>query len=260
MNPLDLFTLPRYRAMWSDPVRKVRTLESFGATEDDGGRDLLSASRRVRDPELVKHITRHAEEELMHAELFRRRAAELRAESQTEGAVREEYSDKSTNLLRAREAEVDGHGFYDGSMLDEMGEVAYVAMVHVVEQRAAKTFEKHRRCIVNDPETCALFDRVATDEKYHISYTGRILDRWRKEGREREVEKALKDARRSGWLGAWKRLGLRSAAGFGRVLLFVFYWTFLLPVGALSKGRSQPTGWQPPRSERAPRESVASQY
>ena len=36
---------------------------------------------------------------------------------------------------------------------------------------------------MDDPETCALFDRVATDEKYHISYTGRILDRWRKEER-----------------------------------------------------------------------------
>lgn len=262
MKLLDSFKMPRYRAMWADPVRKVRTLESFGSTEDDGGRDLLSAAKRVTDPELLHHIERHAKEEMLHGELFRARAAELRAESQTEGAVREDFSDMSTSMLRARgDVEVDGHGFYDGSLLDSLGEVSYVAMVHVVEKRALETFELHRRCIGDDDaETAALFERVAKDEKYHISYTGKILDRWRKEGREREVDQALKEAKRSTFLGAWKRLGLRSGAGFGKVMLFVFYWTILLPVGLFSRGRKAPGGWQEPRGSKDPATGVASQY
>lgn len=260
MKLLDRLRMPRYRAMWSDPVRKVRTLESFGDTEDDGGKDLLAASRRVTDPELLHHIVRHAKEEMMHGELFRRRAAELRAESQAEGAVREDFSDKGSDMLRARDVEIDGHGFYDGSMFDSMGEVAYVAMVHVVEKRAHDTFQLHLAAVQGDPETEALFKRVASDEKYHISYTGKILDRWRAEGREREVDQALKEARRSSFIGAWKRLGVRSGAGIGKVLMWLFYWTALLPVGLLSRGRKFPAGWQEPREKRPASEAVASQY
>ncbi len=260
MKLFDYFAMPRYRAMWNDPVRKVRTLESFGMTEDDGGRDLLSAAKRVSDPELLHHIVRHGKEEMMHGELFRARAAELRASSQVEGGLREDFSDKSTDMLRAREVEVDGHGFYDGSLFDSMGEVAYVAMVHVVEQRAMATFELHMRCLTDDPKTTELFKRLAVDEKYHISYTGKILERWRKEGREQEVAKALKEARRSTVLGGWKRLGVRSAGGFGRVLLYLMYWTAMLPIGLISKGRKMPAGWREPRGERDPAKNVASQY
>ena len=107
----------------------------------------MAASRRVSDPELLGHIVRHAKEELEHGELFRRRAAELRADSQSAGAVRENISDKNTSMLRARgNVEIDGHGFYDGSMFDSMGEVAHVAMVHVVERRALEEFEMHMAC------------------------------------------------------------------------------------------------------------------
>ncbi|MFT7671392.1 MAG: hypothetical protein ACI8X5_004110 [Planctomycetota bacterium] len=263
MKLLDYFAMPRYRAMWSDPVRKVRTLESFGSTEDDGGRDLFSASRRISDPELLHHIIRHAKEEMLHGELFRQRAAELRTESQAAGSIREDISDKSTSMLRARgDVEIDGHGFYDGGMFDSMGEVAYVAMVHVVEKRALATFNMHLACIdENDEKTMELFKRVAVDEKYHISYTGKILERWRKEGRGREVDEALKDAKRSGFFGSWKRLGLRSGAGFGKVLMYVFYWTLLMPVGFMaSRGRKAATGWQAPRQSRAAKEAIGSQY
>ena len=261
MNLLDHFRMPRYRAMWSDPVRKVRTLESFGSTEDDGGRDLLAASRRVTDPELLHHILRHAKEEMEHGELFRLRAAELRAESQASGAIREDFSDKGSSLLRARgDVEVDGHGFYDGGLFDSLGEVAYVAMVHVVEQRALDTFELHEACVQDDPKTLALFKRLASDEKYHISYTGQILDRWRAEGREREVNAALKEARRSTFLGAWKRLGVRSGAGFGKALMWLFYWTLLLPMGLIARKRKPVQGWQATDPERPATQTITSQY
>lgn len=260
MKLIDYVKMPRYRAMWNDPVRKVRTLESFGMTEDDGGRDLLSAAKRVTDPELLHHMLRHAKEEIMHGELFRARAAELRAESQADGGIREDQGDKSTDMLRAREVEVDGHGFYNGSLYDSMGEVAYVAMVHVVEQRALATFEIHMKCLEDDVKTTELFKRLSTDEKYHVSYTGKILERWRKEGREKEVNEALKEARRSSFLGGWKLLGLRSAGGFGRVLLRVIYWTLMLPAGLISSKRRLPEGWQTPPGERQAKANISSQY
>ena len=261
MRLIDRINMPRYRAMWADPVRRVRTLESFGATEDDGGRDLLAAAKRATDPELLEHIVRHAEEELLHGELFRRRAAELRAESQNTGSLREDFSDKNMSILRARgEVELDGHGFYDGSMMDTLGEVAYVATVHVIEKRAAETFAIHMKLVEDDPKTHALFVRAFNDEKYHVSYTGRILDRWRNEGREREVDAALREAKRSRFMGAWKRLGVRSGSGFGKVTLFVAYWTMFLPFALLGRGRKQPAGWCEPRPSQGESAGVASQY
>ena len=62
------------RSVWTDPVRRFRTLQSFSETEEDGGKDLIAAARRISDPDLRSHIERHAEDEVRHASLFRNRA------------------------------------------------------------------------------------------------------------------------------------------------------------------------------------------
>lgn len=86
----------RHRSPWRDPARVVTTLESFAATEEDGGGDLARAVRRVRDPELRAHLERHARDEVRHAALFRARAAELA------GAARDEARpDEPHDLSRA---------------------------------------------------------------------------------------------------------------------------------------------------------------
>ena len=127
-------TRRRNQAVWSDPVRKLRTLQGFAETEEDGGKDLVSAALRVSSPELRGHIERHAEDELRHAELFRKRARELEAES-SRLAHGNETSDKPYDLTSRRPGvEVDSHGFYSSGLFDELGEVAYVAMLHVAER------------------------------------------------------------------------------------------------------------------------------
>ncbi len=112
--------------------------------------------------------------------------------------------------------------------------------------RAAEIFSIHQKLTKNDAETSALFARVYQDEKYHVSYTGKILDRWRAEGRKAEVDRAIRDAKRSRFFGAWKRFGARSATGTGKGLLFLSYWTLLLPFGLLCRGRRMANGWHEP--------------
>ena len=240
MNLNQRFLLWRNRAVWTDPMRRVRTLESFSETEADGGRDLVVAARKVSDPELREHLERHAEDEERHAALFRNRAAELRSAAGVSTAG--EGPDRPYDLSRGRPgSEVDAHGFFSAGLIEELGEVDYVAMLHVAECRAAEIFEVHRALNDHDPETTAIFTEILKDEKYHMSYTRRILDRWASEGRANEVKKGLKAARGSRFIGAWKRLGIRSAAGFGKVLLFVFLWTILLPFALLAKlGKGTP--------------------
>lgn len=249
MKPSRAFLAWKNRSVWKDPLRKRLTLESFAATEADGGRDLVSAARRVSDPELRGHLERHARDEARHAELFRRRASELAAPA-LDGA----RPDRPYDLSRGRRAgELDAHGFLNAGLFDELGEVEYVAMLHVAERRAAELFAVHAELNASDAATRAIFEDILRDEKYHVAYTGRFLEHWRGEGRGDEVTRALRAARGSRLIGAWKRLGLRSAGGFGRALLFVLYWTLLAPFGLAARSKPAPADWREPRPNGASR-------
>ena len=253
INPGDLVLRARSRAVWADPARTLLTLESFARTEADGGRDIASAARRVGDPELRKHLERHAGDEMRHAEMFRRRAEELRAAGGAPVAAAsatgaDVAGDQAYDLSRGRPAhEVDAHGFLSIGLLDELGEVPYVAMLHVAEERAAKLFRLHADLTRSDPTTNGIFESILRDEHYHVAWTRAMLDGWRAQGRQDEVKRALKDARSSRLWGAWKRLGVRAGANFGRLALVVMYFTILLPFGLLARtGRDKP-GWREPR-------------
>ena len=242
---MGLLARRRSRAIWTDPVRRYRTLQSFSETEEDGGKDLLAAAARVTDPDLRTHLLVHAKDEARHAELFRRRAAEVRDEA---GAAAGERtgSERVFDLGRNRDGEIDAHGFFSASMFDDMGEVAYVAMLNVAEQKAASLFQLHHDLTQHDLGTRAVFAEILKDEKYHVSYTGKFLERWRSEGRGREVDEGLKAARSSRFMGAWKRLGLRCGAGLSRGLFRVMFWTVVVPFGLLA-GRQHPApGWHGP--------------
>jgi hypothetical protein len=233
----------RFRAVWADPGRKLRTLESFSKTEADGGRDIRSAARKASDPELRMHLERHAADEVRHAQMFRERALVLR-----EGATAAASSGESDRLFDfgAGRTDIDGHGFLRAGLFDELGEIAYVAMLHVAECRAAELFAMHRDLSRPDMETSAVFEAILKDEKYHVAYTGSFLAKWKKQGRGKEVSAGLTAARGSRWLGAWKRAGLRMGAHFSRTLLMVLYATILAPLGLASRYSRQPKGWRAP--------------
>ncbi len=230
--------------LWREPWRTLRTLESFARTEADGGKDIATAARVVSDHELRQHLLRHADDEARHAELFHARAAELRGAVAANPVVSTE-SDRIHDLSSHRSsADLDAHGFFKSGLIDELGEVAYVAMLHVAEKKASALFADLERQTANDPATQAIFTQILKDEKYHVAYTGRCLENWRKRGRDAEVRQALREARGSRFLGGLRRAGMRSAAGFGRFVLRIAYFTFLAPFGWLTARRSLSGGWQ----------------
>ena len=240
---------------WSDPARARRTLESFAATEEDGGRDLRTAARRVGDRELRRQLDHHADDECRHAELLRARAARLAADH----ALPALPSDRRLDLERVRPGvELDAHGFYSAGLIDELGELEYVAMLHVAETRAERLFERCRAEAEREPALVALFGEILKDEAFHVAYTRARLEQWRAQGRGFEVDGALKRARRGRRLHAWRRLGARSARGLAQVALVVLYWTLLAPIALLSRAQRSPSGWQPPRAAGAG--ELARQY
>jgi len=251
----DLLLRARSRKIWHDPARTVLTLESFSRTEADGGRDIGSAAGRVADEELRGHLRRHTADELRHAELFRNRAAELRASHDLPPGTGTEADDAAYDLSRGRPAaEVDAHGFFTSGLLDELGEVAYVAMLHSAEKRAAQLFSMHRDLTRHDPATCAVFEEILRDEQYHVAYTRTILEKWEKQGRASEVSAARSSARGGRFWSAWKRAGVRSGASFSRAVLHVLYLTLLLPFGLLARRANTEQGWSDP----APDKSVST--
>jgi len=240
-NLLRLSERRRCRAAWSDPGRKLLTLESFARTEEDGGRDIASAARAVRDPELRAHLERHAADEARHAGLFRDRARALRAEG---------VSAPSTPAAPGP----DLHGAHAGGLFADLGEVGYVAFLHVAERRARDLFELHRELVGADAATRALFEDILRDEKYHVAYTGTILERWRRQGRGGEVRAALAQARGSRWLEGWKRFGARAGARLSRAILRVLYFTLLAPAAIPARKLARERGgWRPPPAGRDPR-------
>ncbi|MGH7819185.1 MAG: hypothetical protein ACREQ9_05380, partial [Candidatus Binatia bacterium] len=162
-----------------------------------------------------------------------------------DSAAAQADGDRLFDLSRSRPAtEVDSHGFLSGDRLDEVGEIAYVAMLHVAERRAAAMFRLHRDLTRDDPETNAIFDRVLKDEHYHVAYTGNYLKKWRREGRGKEVKESLSSARGSRFFGAWKRLGARAGAKFGRAVMWLAYFTIVLPFALLARSGSVAVGWR----------------
>ena len=235
----------RSRAVWRDPVRTVLTLESFSRTEADGGADIGSAAGKVADEELRGHLLRHTEDEIRHAKLFADRATELRKTVTVPPELELDADSDQYDLSRGRAAtEVDAHGFFTAGLLDELGEVAYVAMLHEAEKRAALLFQVHADLTTHDAGTNAVFEEILRDEKYHVAYTRTILDKWREGGRGREVDEALSAAKAGRALSAWKRLGVRSAAGFSHVVLRVIYFTLMVPFGLAGRMSRRIEGWQ----------------
>lgn len=245
----NLLTRRKWGTIWHDPLRRYRTLQSFSETEEDGGRDLISAARHVCDPDLREHMLRHADDEVRHAELFRSRAREVRDLAMGGRGAEGKDTGSGYDLSGTRNGlDLDSHGFFNAGIYDEIGEVAYVAMLHVAEQRAAEVFQIHHDLNAHDPETQELFKKILKDERYHVSYTGRFLEKWREEGRGREVDEGLKSAKASRFMGAWKRLGVRSGANFSRVVMLVMYWTCIAPFGMVTR-RSRPSAdWQEPKA------------
>ena len=257
MGWLASFGATRYRDIWRDATRTIRTLESFAETEADGARDIATARQRSVEPWLCVQFEHHAADEWRHAEMFRARAQELRTQHPD---VDPAERDPGFDLAKGRKSsEVDAHGFFVSGLMEELGDVAYVAMLHVAEKRAARLFRQMSAATRHDPATNRIFEEILKDERFHVAYTKKALEHWRARGRGKDVSDALAAAKGQRFLGAWRRFGLRAAASFGRVLLWIAYHTVLLPFGLVARCTRPAAGFQAPLVRSAAR-GLRSQY
>ncbi len=253
------------RRMWANHRSKIRALEAFGYAEGEGGRRLREVAELVIDPELKSALEHHAEDEFRHANLFRMRADELRA-ALPAGDAPDESSltqgpEPLPDIVQACTAvETEAHGDSALEIIDELGEIAYLSLIHEAEKRAADAFRIHSGILrESDPKTAALFADILGDENAHVRYTADYLERWRAKGYGTEIDLGLAAAKKPSLLTSWKALGLRAASHFGHVLMFLFYYSLALPFGLLARSGVTAHGWSQPIDARG-LEKARSQY
>ncbi len=215
---------------WRLPWRPAQLLAQFSQAERGSCYDMLAAAELTTTRALRRKYLEHAIDESQHAGVFRTRALSL-------GVSREEAA-----LFDA--AYLGEHGIVGGETLFErLGELEFLAFVHVAEKRALEQFEVYQDRELPDPDTRVALARICKDEVFHMTYTGAELDRFRREGREGEVNAAL----RSIFINRYKEGWLRFSRDFGGFMstmwLTLLYVVVLGPFKLLA--RREPDGWRP---------------
>src|SRR4051795_10980587 len=155
---------PIQRWVWRDPVRRGHRLLRFAEVEADGGRDLARAAELTPDARLRRLYLRHAQDEQRHADIFRRRGAELLRAHKGKAGWQPDWLAPGERGLDDVEVERDR----DGPLL---------AFLHLSEAAAAKRFALYRDALPQDPATQKMFERILRDEVFHMNYTKRELER-----------------------------------------------------------------------------------
>lgn len=202
---------------WRRPAERLR---EFAETEAFGGADLVRAAGRVEDPWMRRQLVRHADDEARHAALL----------GGAEGAGH-------TPLGAALAGDTEQRGGVD---LDTLGDVGFVAFVHVAEKKATEEFA--RAGAVN-AENAALFESILADERRHVAWTAHALERFREGGRGAEVDQALSRERWRQRLLPFRWLAGRLADGISALMLTILYFVVLFPFTRLAPGSAR--GWQP---------------
>jgi hypothetical protein len=242
----DRMLTPVHRWVWRDPQRRAQKLRRFGATETDGGRDILRAAEETPDPLLRRLYLVHAIDELRHGVLFRRRA----------GTLLREMARGSKPTFQAEWFAPGGHG------LDELAggqesDDALLAFLHLSERAAARRFTVYRDVLRHDLPTRAIFEEILEDEVFHMHYTLTQLIRVSPRSHHWKLWRARATRLWKGYL----RLATALAGVIGGLLLTIQYFILLPPFAFLARRaqrREQP-GWTPIEPERNTR-SLTRQY
>ncbi|MFN7146119.1 MAG: hypothetical protein ACK4YP_20270, partial [Myxococcota bacterium] len=111
--------------------RRDERFREFAETEAFGARDLAQAATVVADPWLRRQLLRHAQDEVRHASILE------------EGTARPAARGLGAAVLGDAAAET-------GLDVEQLGEVRFLAFVHLAEKRAVEEFAMHRAALGAD--------------------------------------------------------------------------------------------------------------
>jgi bacterioferritin (cytochrome b1) len=148
-----------------DIDRELELLNFYRASELHGGLILAQLARRVREPRLVLALTRHAAEEVVHAQCWTETIIALGGAPRP---VRDTYQSRYARALRA-----------------PMSLFHVLALTQVFERRVFRHFTLHLRRPGTHPAICATLRRLLDEERDHLSWVKTWLEEQEKlRGRE----------------------------------------------------------------------------
>jgi hypothetical protein len=213
---------------WRLPGRPAKLLAGFSQAERGSCFDMLAAVEETERRELRLKYFRHAMDESRHAGLFLERARATGRLDRVQAVVAD------AGYL-TRQGIVGGE-----TLFSQLGELDFLAFVHVAEREAIEQFHVYLDRSLPDPDTQATLHRILKDERFHVSYSLAALDHYQDPQR---VAQALRSAQRDRYRQAWLRMSRRIGHFMGSLWLVVLYGLLVAPFAVIA--RLERGGWQP---------------
>lgn len=182
--------------VWRIPGRPAAKMAGFSHTEYGSGLDMLCAAQETPDGELRARFYQHALDELKHARLFKERARALSPARSRAQAVLDDADFIHSHGIRSSE-----------SLYQQLGELEFLAFVWIHELNGARQFDVYAELMRDDTASAQMFETIAHDERFHIAYSRRELDKLAKAGQARTVQRAVIQVRLRALYQAWLRFG-----------------------------------------------------
>ena len=225
---------------WRIPGRSARILSSFAQAERGSGFDMLSACEETTRRDMRRKFLEHSLDESRHSQIF------------------VSCSRAAGGLSRAQAAIMDGayltnQGIVgDQSLFERLGDLEFMAFVYVAEQDAVEQFTVYRDHHLLDTKTAEILNEILRDEKFHVSYSRAELERYREEGRAKEVDQAIRRVRWRRIKEAWLRGSIHIGTFVTGLWMVLLYFLVVTPFRLFARMASggwieakQPSGLAP---------------
>ena len=216
--------------IWRLPGRGAAKMAEFSHVEAGSGVDMLEAAEETGRREMRRKYYIHALDELKHSRLFRERARALSAQRTRAQKVLDDVGYIPNQGIRGSQ-----------SLFSELGEERFLAFVYVAELRGAQQFDVNASLMRDDPETQAMFQEIARDERFHIAYSRRELEQMKAAGRGKEARSHVWAIRRQRFGQAWLRFSRRLGEAVAGLWLWLLYWAVLGPFSLLARVVESPS-------------------
>lgn len=200
------------------PGRAAAKMAEFAHTEAGSALDMLAAAEETEDARLRAKYFRHSLDERKHARMFTHRASILAKGRARVRAVLEDSGYILSHGIRSKR-----------SLYRQMTEAEFFAFIWVAELRGAQQFDVYASLMADDPESAAMFAEIGTDERFHIAYSRKELDRLISVGRGKQVRRAIRKIRRQRFLQAWQRFSRRIGDAMSALWLTLAYILIIGP-------------------------------
>ena len=222
--------------VWRRSGHAARKLHGFALAEHGSMLDLRLAARLTPSPERAAAYLRHADDETRHAQMFTKRARQLAREA----GIRD------LGLVRADSEQ----------LFVALGELDFLAFVHVGEARAIEQFTTYIRWFEarGRERDASLFSTILVDERRHADYTRALLFELAPD--EAGARRALRRVKRWEAWRNWLRAG-RFLAQKVYVVAMAIVYLLAAPLGLLVRVvRPVAPGWR--ALEAAPEQPAAA--